>query len=405
MFERAVLVHFNEIGLKGRNRGRFERQLRDNIVAAVGHLAPRGVEKVASRLLVPVHESSAEAVLSCVSKTPGVSSASLAFVTSRDHGEMERAAVLSVREADPHARTFAIAARRSSTDHPEPSLEMNRRIGAVVQAETGLGVNLRRPDVTCNVEVVQGEVYAYARRVPGPGGLPVGTSGKVVSLLSAGIDSPVATWRIIRRGAVTVGLHFSGRPQTDSVSERVVAELAGVLAQGGGFARLYVVPFGDLQREISLAAPPDLRILLYRRLMIRIAEALAAEERAMGLVTGENLGQVASQTLDNIAAVDATATLPVLRPLIGHDKNEIIIEARAIGTYELSIQPHSDCCTLFIPRTPETHATAAQLDKGEVDLDIPRMVADAMDSLTWIDYPCHAYRAPKRFPVQMPEAS
>ncbi len=260
MFERAVLVHYHEIGLKGRNRGRFERQLRDNIVAAIGDLAPRGVEKVASRLLVPVPDASAEEVLQRVARTPGVSSASLAFVTSRDPEEMERAAVLAVREAGPDVRTFAMAARRSATDHPEPSLEMNRRIGAVVQAETGLGVNLSAPDVTCHVEVVQGEVYVYARRVPGPGGLPVGTSGKVVSLLSAGIDSPVATWRVIRRGAVTVGVHFSGRPQTDSVSERVAEEISVVLAQWGGMARLYVVPFGDLQREISLAAPPDLRI-------------------------------------------------------------------------------------------------------------------------------------------------
>ncbi len=400
MFERAVLVHYHEIGLKGRNRGRFERQLRDNIVAAIGDLAPRGVEKVASRLLVPVPDASAEEVLQRVARTPGVSSASLAFVTSRDPEEMERAAVLAVREAGPDVRTFAMAARRSATDHPEPSLEMNRRIGAVVQAETGLGVNLSAPDVTCHVEVVQGEVYVYARRVPGPGGLPVGTSGKVVSLLSAGIDSPVATWRVIRRGAVTVGVHFSGRPQTDSVSERVAKEISGVLAQWGGMARLYVVPFGDLQREISLAAPPDLRILLYRRLMIRVAEAIAAEERAGALVTGESLGQVASQTLENIAAVDAVATLPVFRPLIGHDKLEIIAEARTIGTYELSIQPHADCCTLFMPRTPETHATVWQVEKGEADLDLPRMVADALAGMTWTDFACPSYRAPKRWPAE-----
>ena len=399
MFERAVLVHYHEIALKGHNRGRFERQLRDNIVGALGDLAPRGVERVASRLLVPVADSVADEVLQRVSRTPGVSSASLAFITSRDPAEMEQAAVQAVREADPRARTFAIAARRSATDHPEPSLEMNRRIGAVVQTETGLGVNLDNPDVKCHVEVVQGEVYVYARRLAGPGGLPVGTSGTVVALLSAGIDSPVAAWRIIRRGAVTVAVHFSGRPQTDSVSETVTAEIAGVLAQWGGLARLYVVPFGDLQREISLAAPPDIRILLYRRLMIRVAEAIAAEERAMGLVTGESLGQVASQTLDNIAAVDAAATLPVLRPLIGHDKVEIITEARAIGTYELSIQPHSDCCTLFMPRTPETHATVRQVEKGEADLDLPRMVADALASLTWTDFPCVAYRAPKRWPA------
>ncbi len=397
MFERAVLVHYHEIALKGRNRGRFERQLQENLAAAVGTLSAVGVERVASRLVIPVDPSLAAEMLESVAAVPGVSSASLAFVTSRDEAEMEQAAVLAVREADPKARTFAIAARRSATDHAERSLAMNRRLGAAVQAETGLAVNLDDPDVLCRVEVVQGEVYTYAKRVAGPGGLPVGTSGKVIALLSAGIDSPVATWRIIRRGAVAVGVHFSGRPQTDDLSERVTEEIAGVLARTGGLARLYVVPFGDLQREISLLAPPDLRILLYRRLMIRVAEAIAAEERAGALVTGESLGQVASQTLENIAAVDAAATLPVLRPLAGHDKQEIIAEARRIGTFELSTQQHTDCCTLFMPRTPETHARVSQVEKGEADLDLPRMVADALASLAWVDYPCVAYRAPKRW--------
>ncbi|MCE5191110.1 MAG: tRNA 4-thiouridine(8) synthase ThiI [Actinomycetia bacterium] len=398
MFERAVLVHYHEIGLKGRNRGRFERQLQDNLATAVGTLASAGVQRVASRLVIPVPASLADATLARVAAVPGVSSASIAFVTSRDPREMEQAAVLAVREAAPGARTFAIAARRSATDHAERSLDMNRRIGAAVQAETGLRVNLDAPDVLCRVEVVQGEVYTFAQRAEGPGGLPVGTSGKVVSLLSAGIDSPVATWRMIRRGAVAVGVHFSGRPQTDDLSERIAGEIATVLERTGGFARLYVVPFGDLQREMSLAAPPDLRILLYRRLMVRVSEAIAEQERAGALVTGESLGQVASQTLENIAVVDAAATLPVLRPLVGNDKQEIITEARRIGTYELSIQPHADCCTLFMPRTPETHATLTQVQRGEEGLDVSRMVDDALASLSWTDYACVAYHAPKRWP-------
>jgi len=398
VFERAVLVHYHEIALKGRNRGRFERQLQANLVAAVGTLSSVGVERVASRLIIPVAPSLAAEMLARVSAVPGVSSASLAFVTSRDATEMEQAAILAVCEADPRARTFAIAARRSATDHPERSLEINRRLGAAVQAETGLDVNLDAPDVLCRVEVVQGEVYTYAKRVEGPGGLPVGTSGKVVALLSAGIDSPVATWRIIRRGAVAVGVHFSGRPQTDDLSEHVTAEIAQVLERTGGLARLYVVPFGDLQREISLLAPPDLRILLYRRLMVRVAEAIAAEERAGALVTGESLGQVASQTLENMAAVDAVAKLPILRPLSGHDKQEIIAEARRIGTFELSTQQHTDCCTLFMPRTPETHAKVWQVEKGESDLDIERMVSDALASLSWTDYACAPYRPPKLRP-------
>ena len=209
--------------------------------------------------------------------------------------------------------------------------------------------------MTVRVEVARASLRLVAAR-GGVGGLPVGTAGKVVSLLSAGIDSPVATWRMMRRGAVVVGVHFSGRPQTNDRSERLVAEIGAALERSGGLGRIYVVPFGDLQKEIALAVPPDLRVLLYRRLMIRVAEAIARVERAKALVTGESLGQVASQTLDNIAAVDEAATLPVLRPLIGSDKLEIIAEARTLGTYELSTQEHADCCTLFMPRNPETHA-------------------------------------------------
>ncbi|MHB1341127.1 MAG: tRNA uracil 4-sulfurtransferase ThiI [Coriobacteriia bacterium] len=397
MFERVALVHYHEIGLKGRNRSAFERKLKDNLAFALGELAPRGVERVPSRLIVPLAHAAAEEALAAISRIPGVASVADAYITSRDPEEMERAAVHAIGLAAPHARTFAIQARRSSTDHTERSLDMNARIGAAVQRETGLAVNLGSPDVACRVEVVQGEVYVYARRLDGPGGLPVGTSGRVVALMSAGIDSPVAAWRMMRRGAVVIGVHFSGRPQTDARSEEFAIDLCRVLERTGGMARLYVVPFGDLQREISLASPPDLRVLLYRRLMLRVAEKIAAVERAKALVTGESLGQVASQTLDNIAAVDPAATMPVLRPLIGNDKQEIMAEARAIGTFELSTQPHADCCTLFMPRSPETHARISQVEAGEVDLDIPRMVSDALGSLTWTDFACASYRPPKRW--------
>jgi thiamine biosynthesis protein ThiI len=198
----------------------------------------------------------------------------------------------------------------------------------------------------------------------------------------------------MKRGAVVVGVHFSGRPQTSDASERLVAKLGKVLESYGGLARIYVVPFGDLQREISLAAPPDLRVLLYRRLMIRIAEEIAAFENGKALVTGESLGQVASQTLENIAAVDEVAASPVLRPLIGFDKLEIIAQAREIGTYELSIQAHEDCCTLFMPRTPETHATLAEVLEAEEALDSERMVRDALSRTTYRSYVCPAYKEP-----------
>lgn len=397
MFERAVLIHYHEIGLKGRNRSVFERRLRDNLDAALAGLAVSSAARIASRLLVPVSASSAlNEVLERVVGVPGVSNAAAAFKTSRLESDIDRAAILALTEAEPYS-TFKVEARRSNTDFPLSSREVNEAVGTYVLEHTeGKKVDLGRPDAVCHVEIVQGDAYVYSRKLKGIGGLPVGTAGKVVTLLSAGIDSPVAAWRMMRRGAVVVGVHFSGRPQTNDLSERLVAELGRVLERTGGLGRIYLVPFGDLQKEIALAAPPDLRVLLYRRLMVRIAEEVARLERAKALVTGESLGQVASQTLDNIAAVDESATLPVLRPLIGNDKVEIIAEARSIGTYELSTQEHDDCCTLFMPRTPETHAKVAQILDGEKDLDIPRMVADAMASLTWVDFACSSYRPPRQ---------
>ncbi|HET6498872.1 MAG TPA: tRNA uracil 4-sulfurtransferase ThiI, partial [Coriobacteriia bacterium] len=274
--------------------------------------------------------------------------------------------------------------------HPVSSLEMNRAIGQYLVDETGLKVDLTAPDVTCFVEVVQGEAYTFARKFPGVGGLPVGTSGVVAALLSAGIDSPVATWRVMKRGAIAVGVHFSGRPQTSDASERLVFDIGRALERYGGLARIYVVPFGDLQREIALSAPSGLRVLLYRRMMLRVAERIAEAEGALALVTGESLGQVASQTLENIAAVDQAATLPVLRPLIGTDKLEIIAQARAIGTYDLSTVGHTDCCTLFMPRAPVTRASTGQVLAAEEALDVPRMVVEALSAASYRDFACHA---------------
>ncbi len=400
MFERAILVHYHEIGLKGRNRSVFERRLKTNLDAAVNGLPVGPTERMASRLVVPVTKSTAlEQVLDRVLRVPGVSNASPAFKTSRLDHDIDRAALLALKDAEPY-ESFRVAARRSNTDYPRSSMDINRDVGThILENTSGKRVDLSNPEATVHIEVVQGETFVYSRKERGIGGLPVGTAGKIVALLSAGIDSPVAAWRMIRRGAVVIGVHFSGRPQTNDLSERLVEELGRVLEATGGLGRIYVVPFGDLQKEISLHAPPDLRVLLYRRLMVRIAEEVARVERAKALVTGESLGQVASQTLDNIAAVDDAATLPVLRPLVGSDKVEIIAEARAIGTYELSTQEHADCCTLFMPRTPETHATVVQVRDGESELDLDRMVSDALGSLGWVDFACASYRPPRDWPA------
>ena len=403
MFERVCLVHFHEIGLKGRNRAQFERRLRDNIEAALVGFPVGGIERIASRSLVQVRDPNrVHEIARRIAELPGVQSVSPGWRTAREPEEMERAALLALHEAGSFG-TFRVEARRSNTDYPECSMDIARRVGAYLVAQTGAGVNLSAPDVTVRVAVVQGSVYISSVEMPGIGGLPVGTSGRVVSLLSAGIDSPVATWRMMRRGAVAVGVHFSGRPQTGDASERLVGEIGEVLARTGGLARIYVVPFGDLQKEIALGSPPDLRVLLYRRLMIRVAEQIARAERAKALVTGESLGQVASQTLENIMAVDEAATLPMLRPLIGSDKLEIIADAERIGTYDISTTDHTDCCTLFMPRTPETHAKLHVVLEAWDALPHERMVQDALAGMNWRDFGARGYRPPKAWPTPAPE--
>ena len=405
MFERVCLIHYAEIGLKGRNRGEFERRLRDNLEAALVGLPVKSPEKVVSRVAIRVTDPDATlAVAQRIAEIPGVAAVSLAFRTARAQTEIEQAALLAIREHGAFV-TFAVESKRSNTDYAVTSMETNRLVGSYLVAQTGAKVDLTTPDVKVRVDVVQGDVYISSKRLQGVGGLPVGASGRVISLLSAGIDSPVATWRLIRRGALAVGVHFSGKPHTSDMSERLVLELGEQLARTGGLARIYLVPFGDLQKEISLACHPDLRIILYRRLMIRVAERIAWGERAKALVTGESLGQVASQTLENIAAIDQAATLPILRPLIGSDKIEIITDAKRIGTFELSTVDHADCCTLFMPRTPETHAQLSAVVEAWDALPHERMVADAIAGMSWHDFGGRGYRPPKLWRTVIEESS
>lgn len=389
---RVALVHYHEIGLKGMNRGAFERRLADNLRWALAAVPSAEVTRIASRLLVRfADEADAADALRLIRATPGISYVGYGVEVERTPQAIADAAVRVAREETVARRvpaaTFGIEARRSATQYAESSMEMNRRVGEAVRLATGLRVDLRNPDILIRIAVVQSNAYVYATKLEGPGGLPVGTAGPVVALLSAGIDSPVAAWRIIRRGASVVGVHFSGSPHTSAHSERVVAEIATTLVPTGGFTKLYTIPFGDVQRTIALGSQPDLRVLLYRRFMVRIAEEVARTERAKALVTGESLGQVASQTLDNVAVVDAVATLPVLRPLIGSDKQEIVGEARRLGTYDLSITADDDCCTLFMPRRPQTHARPRDAEAAEASLDVLGLVAEALAGARVIEYP------------------
>ena len=398
-FQRIILVHYHEIGLKGHNRSVFEKRLLRNLEALLSAYPLVTIHRIAGRLCVFLREGTdcgtAVACADAIVGVPGVARVSCGFKCERDLGQMGEAALLALAEAGEFA-SFKVHVRRNHTDFPIDSMQMNRDVGALLcAAHPDKRVIMKNPDVTVGVEVVQSAAYVYARSVRGIGGLPVGSSGRVACLLSSGIDSPVALWRMARRGAVPVGVHFSGRPQTSDASEYLVDDIARVLEKTGCIGRVYVVPFGDCQREISLTAPPSLRIILYRRLMFRVAERLARQEGAGALVTGESLGQVASQTLENIRATDASVTLPVFRPLIGNDKLEIIDQAQQLGTFEISSMDAPDCCTLFMPRSPETHARLEDVEAAEADLPIERWVEELAAAAEPHDYACPAYRPRK----------
>lgn len=369
----AVVVHYHEIGLKGRNRGWFERALVRNLSDAVAGCPTGGVESLTGRLLVRTPEPPSEAVLRAIGSTFGVAAYAPARIVSADLDTMSRTA-LDLLSGVPF-ETFAIASRRATKETAFSSRDINVRLGADVQAATGTGVNLDDPDATVHVDVVRGRALLYVDRRLGPGGLPVGVSGRVVSLLSGGIDSPVATFRMAKRGARPILVHFHSAPFTDTSSARKAAELAGILARWTGPVTLYQVAFGQTQQGIVTAAPPALRVVLYRRFMVRIGAEIARRERAQALVTGDSLGQVASQTLENMVCVEDASPLPILRPLIGTDKQEIVDESRAIGTYETSILPYADCCSLFVPRHPATRAGVDECRAAEADLDVAGIVA------------------------------
>ncbi len=319
-------------------------------------------------------------------RVPGVARVSCGYKCPRELDAMTEAALCAMADAGEFS-TFKVSARRNHTDFPIGSMDLNRIIGAALcEARPDAGVRMREPDLTVGVEVVQNAAYVYGWSRRGVGGLPVGSSGKVVCLLSSGIDSPVALWRMARRGAVCIGVHFSGRPQTSDASEYLVDDIAHVLQETGCIVRTYTVAFGDVQRQIALDAPPELRIILYRRLMFKVAEEIARRERAGALVTGESLGQVASQTLDNIRCTDAAVSMPVFRPLIGTDKLDIIDDARELGTFSISSQDAPDCCTLFMPRSPETHGKLPVVEEAERAFPVGEWVRQLADGAEARDY-------------------
>lgn len=382
MHEHGLIVHYAEIATKGKNRSRFVQQLADNLDRRLCSLGAGRTQTLSGRLWVPLpketKETKAEEALHRRLQTVyGVCTYSFAIACPLNMQSMQEVALGLAKQST--FETFRITSRRVFKNQPYSSMQVDMDLGAhVLENCSNTKVKLRNPDLEIFVEMMPNRAFVYAEKHPGLSGLPVGVTGRVACLLSGGIDSPVAAARMQQRGCRVVFVHFHSQPFLNRVSQEKAEALANHLAEYQGSAMLYLVPLGELQRDIVTCVPAPMRMILYRRFMLRLAENIAVQEHAKVLVTGESLGQVASQTLSNLVAIDACVSLPIMRPLIGFDKAEIVAAAKKLGTYETSIQPDQDCCQFFVPKNPETHARKNDVEMFEARLAIDALCNDAL---------------------------
>ena len=383
------VIHYGELGLKKGNRDYFEKSLCRNIEEALSGCGAGKVRRISGRLLLEFRSDADIAEIKHrLRDVFGVTYSAEARSVEWDIDRLCQTAWQMVEGQQ--FESFRVDTRRPDKRYPLTSMEVNRQVGAYLQERSQARVDLTGADLSCQIELVEGRALVSAERIPGPGGLPSRTGGKVAVLLSGGIDSPVAAWRIMRRGCGAVFIHFHSFPHTNVESQQKAQQVGTLLAKYQVRARIHMVPFVDIQRRIMVETPLDTRVILYRRYMLRIAERIAIREKARALVTGDSLGQVASQTLENIDVISRAIQMPVLRPLVGMDKEEIVSVARRIGTYEISILPDQDCCSLFVPKHPETRATVARIDRIERDLDVSEEIERALEaSELLVQYPAY----------------
>jgi len=375
-----ILLRYGEIHLKGQNQRFFLDALVRNVRESIADLGHAVVRQAFGRILVdsPAEEA---ALIGRLRKIFGVVSLSPVQVASPALPDIAGAAVDMVGAAlgaRPGIATFKVDTRRADKRFPLTSMETSREIGQTVQHRfPQLRARMDGPDLLVRIDI-RDQAYLSSETIPGPGGLPYGTGGRALALISGGIDSPVASWLGARRGVTIIPVHFHSFPFTSERSKEKVLDLCRVLASYTGPLGVWIVFFTEIQRAIQLSVPDGLRVLVLRRMMMRIADRLAEQERAAAVITGENLGQVASQTIESIAAINAVTRLPVLRPLIGADKMEIVGRAEAIGTYEISIRPYEDCCSLFVPPHPRTQPGLGEADEAERGLPISALIDAAV---------------------------
>ncbi|QSQ09561.1 putative tRNA sulfurtransferase [Koleobacter methoxysyntrophicus] len=376
--ERVYLISYSEIGLKGENRPFFERTLVSNIRRALKDIPGLEIERFHGRIYVKA-EGDLKEIRDRLVKIFGIASISPALRTHPDLDEIKRGALILLQEhKEYNGKTFKVETRRPNKSFPLTSPEVSKVVGAhILKSLNGLKVDVRDPDILVNIEIRE-KAYIYWEKIPGLRGLPVGVSGKALLLLSGGIDSPVAGWMTMKRGVKIQAIYFHTFPFTSDRAKEKVVDLCRVLSIYNSPIILHVVNFTEVLKVLQKETPSEFLTILMRRMMLRIAERVALKENALGLVTGESIGQVASQTMESLAATNKVADIPIIRPLIAFDKDEIIEKARRIGTYEISIRPYEDCCTVFVPRHPKTRPSLKDVEAAERDLDVDNLVEEGL---------------------------
>jgi thiamine biosynthesis protein ThiI len=381
----SVLVRYHEIALKKGNRSYFTELLKRNLLAAVKDLGAKEIRSLPARLLLTFkNDVPAATLIERISTVFGVANFSIVERTARDIDALRGRILESLNGG--RFQSFRIETQRGDKTFPLTSPEINRQLGAAVKEKSGARVDLDNAEFTVTVEILPHDAFFGFNKIAGAGGLPVGSSGRVAALISGGFDSPVAAYRMMQRGCRIIFVHFHSVPYQDKTSQEKVRQLVQLLTRHQFTSRLYMVPFAEIQRQIVAAVARPLRVVLYRRMMLRIAEAIARQEKAKALITGESLGQVASQTLDNMAVIQQAARLPILRPLVGMDKQEIIDQSRRIGTFEVSSVPDQDCCQLFVPKHPATKARFIDVEEDETKLDVKDLLRFGMENAIEEDF-------------------
>ena len=384
--ETIHIIRFGEIWIKGKNQRMFQQALERNIRRTLKRAGvPFALETERGRIFLREQGPDPDRTGQLLSRVPGVVSVSSGRRVEKDIEAMGQAALEQVKTLVHRPVSFKVAVKRADKSFPLTSPELARELGGwLLIHDIDLPVDVHRPELVVGVEIQRSGAYVHCRTIRGVGGLPVGVSGRVAVLLSGGIDSPVAAWRMQRRGAEVMPVYFHGFPFTSDKVKDKVTRLCERLADHQERVTLNVVNFTPVLTALKQHAPEKLIIILMRRFMVRIAAELAGQQRCLALVTGDNLGQVASQTLENLGCVTDASDMMILRPLLGMDKFDIVDEARQLGTYEISIEPHEDCCTLFVPKFPEIYGKIPDVRQAEVGLNVDELVQACVSDVTRI---------------------